>query len=108
MLSNLSLKNIKSFNEDATLKIAPITLIYGPNSAGKSSLWKFFLALRDSVKTISHNNFINLASSDFANIKTLSFDRSKESTFTFNFSTNSQKDKSTIFSFNLRPIEFNK
>jgi predicted ATPase len=100
MLSNLSLKNIKSFNEDATLKIAPITLIYGPNSAGKSSLWKFFLALRDSVKTISHNNFINLASSDFANIKTLSFDRSKESTFTFNFSTNSQKDKSTIFSFN--------
>ena len=40
MLSNLSLKNIKSFNEDATLKIAPITLIYGPNSAGKSSLWK--------------------------------------------------------------------
>jgi AAA15 family ATPase/GTPase len=50
MLSNLSLQNIKSFNKEATLKIAPITLIYGPNSSGKSSLWKFFLALKNSLE----------------------------------------------------------
>ena len=100
MLTNLSLKNIKSFNEDSTLQLAPITLVYGPNSAGKSSLWKFFLALRESTRTSSRTNFLDLARSDFANIKTLSFDRSKKSTFTFNFSKNSKKDKSTIFSFN--------
>ena len=100
MLTNVSLKNIKSFNEDSTLQIAPITLIYGPNSAGKSSLWKFFLALRESARTSSRNNFLDLSRSDFANIKTLSFDRSKKSTFTLNFSSNSEKNKSTIFSFN--------
>ena len=45
MLTNISIKNIKSYNVEASLKIAPLTLIYGPNSAGKSTLWKFFLAL---------------------------------------------------------------
>ena len=44
MLNNLSIKNIKSFNEEATLNLAPITLIYGPNSSGKSTLWKFLIA----------------------------------------------------------------
>ena len=100
MLTNLSLKNIKSFNEDSTLQIAPITLIYGPNSAGKSSLWKFFLSMRESARYSSRSNFLDLTRSDFANLKTLSFDRTKISSFTFNFSSNSNKDKSTVFSFN--------
>ena len=100
MLTNLSLKNIKSFNEDSTLQIAPITLIYGPNSAGKSSLWKFFLSMRESARYSSRSNFLDLTRSDFANLKTLSFDRAKISSFTFNFSSNSNKDKSTVFSFN--------
>ena len=100
MLRNLSLENIKSFNEDSTLQIAPITMIYGPNSSGKSSLWKFFLALKESARTSSRNNFLDLTRSDFANVKTLSFDRSKNSTFTLNFSSNLKKDESTIFSFN--------
>ncbi len=98
MLTNLSLKNIKSFNEDATLQIAPITLIYGPNSSGKSSLWKFFLALKDSSSRTSSNSFLNLSRSDFANIKTLSFDRSKKSTFTINFSK-ANKGDSTVFAY---------
>lgn len=100
MLTNLTLKNIKSFNEDATLKIKPITLIYGPNSAGKSSLWKFFLALRESARYSSPSNFLDLNRSDFANLKTLSFNRSKGSSFTLNFSSNSDKNTSTVFSFN--------
>jgi predicted ATPase len=99
MLTNLSLKNIKSFNEDATLQIAPITLIYGPNSSGKSSLWKFFLALKESSQRFSQNQFFNIARSDFANIKTLSFDRSKKSIFTINFAK-SKKEDSTVFAFN--------
>ena len=73
-------------------------MIYGPNSAGKSSLWKFFLALKDSSGRNSSNNFLNLTRSDFANIKTLSFDRSKKSTFTINFSK-SNKSNSTVFAY---------
>ena len=100
MLTNLSLQNIKSFNKEATLKIAPITLIYGPNSTGKSSLWKFFLALRSNLTQSSQTNFLNLVNSDFANIKTLSFDRSKKSTFTLNFSNKQDRENSTVFAFN--------
>jgi predicted ATPase len=100
MLTNLSLQNIKSFNKEATLKIAPITLIYGPNSSGKSSLWKFFLALRSNLTQSSQTNFLNLVNSDFANIKTLSFDRSRKSTFTLNFSDKQDKENSTVFAFN--------
>ena len=48
MLTNISIKNIKSYNVEASLKIAPLTLIYGPNRAGKSTLWNFFLALKQS------------------------------------------------------------
>ena len=107
MLTNLSLKNIKSFNENSTLQIAPITLIYGPNSSGKSSLWKFFLALKDSSVKNSSNNFLNLSRSDFANIKTLSFDRSKKSTFTINFSKTDKKD-STVFAYHFKnPLPIN-
>ena len=100
MLTNLSLQNIKSFNKEATLKVAPITLIYGPNSSGKSSLWKFFLALRSNLTQSSQTNFLNLVNSDFANIKTLSFDRSRKSTFTLNFSDKQDKENSTVFAFN--------
>ena len=108
MLTNLSLENIKSFNKEATLKIAPITLIYGPNSSGKSSLWKFFLALKNSLEPHQQNNFLNLARSDFASIKTLSFDRSKKSTFTLNFAARQDIENPTVFAFNFenpRPVE---
>ena len=108
MLTNLSLQNIKSFNKEATLKIAPITLIYGPNSSGKSSLWKFFLALKNSLEPHQQNNFLNLARSDFASIKTLSFDRSKKSTFTLNFAARQDIENPTVFAFNFenpRPME---
>tara|TARA_B110000967_G_C18886939_1_gene564607 strand:+ start:314 stop:2428 length:2115 start_codon:yes stop_codon:yes gene_type:complete len=91
MLTNLSLKNIKSFNKEATLKIAPITLIYGANSTGKSTLWKFLTTLKSSLARGSGRNFINFSRSyDFANSKTISFDPNKESVFSFEFSNLSE------------------
>ena len=75
MLKNLYIKNIKSFNKEANLKIAPLTLIYGPNSSGKSTLWKFLIALSRSQARPSGKNFINFSRNlDFANTKTISFD----------------------------------
>lgn len=38
MLTHISLENFKSFQQRTELQLAPITLLYGPNSAGKSSL----------------------------------------------------------------------
>ena len=60
MLTNLSLENIKSFNKEANLKIAPITLIYGANGSGKSTLWKFLTTLKSSLGAYRGKNFIKL------------------------------------------------
>ena len=43
----LGFKNFRSI-EDATLEIAPLTVIYGPNGSGKSSLIYGLLTLRNS------------------------------------------------------------
>lgn len=86
MLTNLSLQNIKSFNKEATLKIAPITLIYGANSSGKSTLWKFLTTLKHSLARSNGYDFINFDRSyGFANSKTISFNPNLESTFSFKF-----------------------
>jgi AAA15 family ATPase/GTPase len=88
MLANLSLKNIKSFNKEATLKIAPITLIYGANSSGKSTLWKFLTTLKHSLIRGGAQSFLNFDRSyGFANSKTISFNPDEDSTFSFKFSS---------------------
>jgi len=38
MLTHICLENFKSFKQRAELQLAPITLLYGPNSSGKSSI----------------------------------------------------------------------
>lgn len=38
MLTELPLQNFKPFETLQRLRMAPITLIYGPNASGKSSL----------------------------------------------------------------------
>jgi predicted ATPase len=42
MYKELTIKNIKTFEEEQKLKIAPITLLYGENSSGKTTLLKTF------------------------------------------------------------------
>ena len=38
MYKQISIKNIKTFEKEQKLKIAPMTLIYGENSSGKTTL----------------------------------------------------------------------
>ena len=42
MYKQISIKNLKIFKDRQILKIAPITLLYGENSSGKTSLLKTF------------------------------------------------------------------
>jgi len=42
MYKELTIKNIKTFEEEQKLKIAPLTLLYGENSSGKTTLLKTF------------------------------------------------------------------
>ena len=46
MLTSLLIKNFKAWQDTGDLKLAPLTVIFGPNSSGKSSLGHFLLALK--------------------------------------------------------------
>lgn len=49
MIEGIVLNGFRSFGEEVQARFAPITLIYGPNSAGKSSLVKSLQFLRQSA-----------------------------------------------------------
>jgi hypothetical protein len=48
MITELRVANFKNFGKEQILPLAPITLIYGPNSAGKSSVLKLLALMRQS------------------------------------------------------------
>ena len=50
----LGFKNFRSI-EDATVEIAPLTVIYGPNGSGKSSLIYGLLTLRNFLTNPNQN-----------------------------------------------------
>jgi predicted ATPase len=49
MLTELRLKNFKCFGNKTTVNLKPITLIFGPNSAGKSTVIQSLMLLRQSL-----------------------------------------------------------
>ncbi len=49
LLTSLTLQNFKSVEREQTIPLRPLTLLYGQNSAGKSSLIQALLLLRQSV-----------------------------------------------------------
>jgi type I restriction-modification system DNA methylase subunit len=49
LLTELRVGGYKSFGEEQRVPLAPITLIYGPNSSGKSSLIQSLLLLKQSI-----------------------------------------------------------
>lgn len=49
MIREYTISNFKAFSTPATLPIKPITLIYGENSAGKSSLFQSMMVLKQNT-----------------------------------------------------------
>ncbi len=53
MIRHLRIKNFKGFQDSGPVRLAPITLVYGPNSSGKTSLLQSLLLLRQTVDSDS-------------------------------------------------------
>jgi AAA15 family ATPase/GTPase len=53
MIHSIEIKNFKAFSETEKIKMAPITLIYGPNSSGKSSIIHSIMLMKQSISTPS-------------------------------------------------------
>lgn len=50
MLKELRLTNFKPFGKEQCAKLAPITVVYGPNSGGKSSLIQALLMMKQTME----------------------------------------------------------
>jgi len=50
VITELGLEGFRSFRDRQTMNLAPLTFVYGPNSAGKSSIIKSLLLLQQSIQ----------------------------------------------------------
>jgi len=50
MLTEMQIKNFKAWQDTGTIRLAPLTVIFGTNSSGKSSLGHLLLALKQTVQ----------------------------------------------------------
>ena len=49
MLTKLRIKNFKAWKDSGDIRLAPLTVLFGTNSAGKSSLGHLLLALKQTA-----------------------------------------------------------
>lgn len=64
MLTHLKLENFKIWRSTGPLCLAPLTLLLGTNSSGKSSLIQSLLLIRQTVKSDDPNLDLNLGNPD--------------------------------------------
>ena len=60
MLTSLHIKNFKSWADTGPIRLAPLTVIFGGNSAGKSSLGQLILALKQTALSTDRKRALNL------------------------------------------------
>lgn len=60
MLTNLHIKNFKAWKDTGPIRLAPLTVIFGANSAGKSSLGHLLLALKQTTLSADRKRPLHL------------------------------------------------
>ena len=71
MLMHLKLDNFKIWRSTGAMQLAPLTLLLGTNSSGKSSLIQSLLLIRQTVKSDDPNLDLNLGNPDIGDSVTL-------------------------------------
>src|SRR5690606_12570633 len=71
MLAPLKLDNFKIWRSTGAMRLAPLTLLLGTNSSGKSSLIQSLLLIRQTVKGDDPNLDLNLGNPDAGDSVTL-------------------------------------
>jgi predicted ATPase len=56
VLRHLRLRNFKAWQDTGAIKFAPLTLFFGANSSGKSSINHFLMLLKQTVRSPDRNN----------------------------------------------------
>jgi len=63
MLTHLRIKNFKAWKDTGPIRLAPLTVIFGANSAGKSSLGHLLLALQQTARSTDRKRALHLGDS---------------------------------------------
>jgi len=87
-ITELEITNFKAFGETVSIPIRPLTLIFGPNSSGKSSIFQALNLLKQSI-TESDRYFEGLKPNgsiiELGNYKDFVHDNDEKSDITFSF-----------------------
>ena len=60
MLTRLQIKNFKAWQDTGQMRLAPLTVVFGTNSSGKSSLGPLLLALKQTVLSTDRKRALHL------------------------------------------------
>lgn len=60
MLTHLRIKNFKAWKDTGPVRLAPLTVIFGANSAGKSSLGHLLLTLQQTARSTDRKRALHL------------------------------------------------
>ena len=98
MLSEYQIHNFKAFANQEKIPIRPITLIYGQNSSGKSSVLQSLLLLKQTLQEATDPLTLLLAKGNFVDLGNFSqfinqHDLDKSFSFTVFFDINDQSVK---------------
>jgi hypothetical protein len=58
MITSISLQNFRAFQDEVTVRMRPVTVLIGRNSAGKSSVIKFLLMLKQTLESQADSFFV--------------------------------------------------
>ena len=109
MLQSLELENFKAFGERARIPLAPITLIFGENSAGKSTILQALYLLKQTLESRdtgvlllprTENGIVDLGS-----FQEMLFDHDLERTLSIRVDTKLDRELGIEFSFKRPSLE---
>jgi predicted ATPase len=66
MLSKLRIQNFKAWRDTGQVEMAPLTVLFGPNSSGKSSINHLLMMLKQTVRSPDRNNVFDLGDANAA------------------------------------------
>ena len=64
MLTELRLENFKSWGDTGRVRLAPLTVFFGRNSSGKSSLLQSMLLMKQTAEALDPREVLNLGGAD--------------------------------------------
>jgi predicted ATPase len=102
MITKFTISNFQAFGESSEIRLAPLTLIFGPNSAGKSSIGRALRYMQQSFSpnlSMQRNRFVaNDFAVNLANYKNLVHNHDTEKVVQLGLTTNHKKFNTALFS----------